>query len=231
MDYDDLTAIAVGICGTEMSLISLLDDKRQWFKSSHGTEIKETPKEFAFCAHAIHDAENVFIVPDAKKDKRFKDNPLVTGNPHLVFYAGVPLISDNGLPLGTLCVLDHQPKSLNEGQIKSLTALGRQVMNLLNLRKTKITLENTLSDLEAKNIELERFASIAAHDLKSPLNGISGLALLLSEHYGSQLDDDGKEIIDLITKSSDKLKKLIEGLLAHTRSDHGPKADKTQINL
>jgi signal transduction histidine kinase len=230
-DYDDITAIAAGICGTKISLISLLDDKRQWFKSNHGLNIRETPKEYAFCAHAILDPQNVFIVPDATKDERFSDNPLVENDPRLVFYAGVPLISDNGLPLGTLCVLDYQPKSLSESQIKSLSALARQVMNLLNLRKTKITLENTLRNLEAKNQELERFASVAAHDLKSPLNGISGLSQLLSDAYSSQLDADGKEIVSLIIKSSDKLRNLIEGLLAYSKSENVLIEDKTQINL
>ncbi len=139
-DYDDLTAIAASICGTEISLISFVDNERQWFKSHHGLDVRETPKEDAFCAHAINDQENVFIVPDARIDDRFHDNPLVTGNPHVTFYAGVPLISDNGLPLGTLCVIDSKPKLISQSQIQSLRALGNQVMNLLNLRKTKLTL-------------------------------------------------------------------------------------------
>lgn len=230
-DYDDITAIAASICGTEISLISLIDDKRQWFKSRQGLNATETPKENAFCAHAINDQENVFIVQDARIDERFHDNPLVTSDPNLTFYAGVPLISDNGLPLGTLCVMDRKPKLLSQSQIKSLTALSRQVMNILNLRKTKLTLEKTSVNLENKNLELERFAFIAAHDLKSPLNGITMMSQLLSDNYSSQFDDEGKEMLSLILKSSENLKSLIDGLLAYSRSENVLKENKSQIHL
>lgn len=130
-DYDNLTRIASQICNTPISLVSLLDDKRQWFKSHHGLEISQTPKDYAFCAHAINDSNNIFIVEDARKDERFHDNPLVTGDPNIVFYAGVPLISENGYPLGTLCVIDNKPKTLTKDQILSLDALSKQAMNLL----------------------------------------------------------------------------------------------------
>jgi len=230
-DYDDITAIAAEICGTEISLISLIDDKRQWFKSHHGLAATETPKEYAFCAHAINDEENIFIVQDARRDDRFHDNPLVTSDPHVIFYAGVPLISDNGLPLGTLCVIDHKPKLLSQSQIQSLRALGRQVMNILNLRKTKLTLEKTFLKLEEKNLELERFAFVAAHDLKSPLIGINGMSQLLSGNYSSQIDDAGKEMLNLIAKSCDKLRSLIDGLLEYSRYEKVLKENKSQINL
>ncbi|MFT6857022.1 MAG: signal transduction histidine kinase [Cyclobacteriaceae bacterium] len=230
-DYDDLTAIAAKICDTEISLISLIDDKRQWFKSHHGLAATETPKKYAFCAHAINDQENVFIVRDARTDERFHDNPLVTSDPNVIFYAGVPLISDNGLPLGTLCVIDHNPKSLSQSQIQSLKALGRQVMNILNLKKTQLTLEKTLLKLEEKNVELERFAFVAAHDLKSPLNGITGLSELFAENYSAQIDDEGNKMLSLIAKSSDKLRNLIDGLLEYSRFESVLKEKKSQINI
>ena len=230
-DYDDLTAIAAEICDSHISLISLIDDNRQWFKSHHGLVASETPKEYAFCAHAINDQENVFVVQDARIDERFHDNPLVIGDPRVIFYAGVPLVSDNDLPLGTLCVIDDKPKVLNQTQIQSLRALGNQVMNILNLRRAKLTLEKALINLGEKNEELERFAFVAAHDLKSPLFGINGLSKLLSENYGSQIDDEGKEILMLLEKSSYKLSSLIDGLLAHSRCENVLKEKKSQINL
>ena len=156
VDYDNLSAIAAEICGTSISLISLIDNNRQWFKSHHGYKEKETPRNHAFCAHAINDPEDIFVIQDARNDERFHDNPLVTGEPHFIFYAGVPLTNENGMALGTLCVIDHKAKQLNESQLNSLKALSNQVMNLLELRKAKKSLEDSHENLEEKNIELER---------------------------------------------------------------------------
>ena len=149
-DYDNITAIASEICGTKISLVTLIDDKRQWFKSHHGLDVTETHRDVAFCAHAIHDKNNAFIVTDSRIDERFRDNPLVTDDPSVIFYTGIPLIRDQGYPIGTLCVIDNEPKVLSQHQLQSLKALANQVMNLLNLRKTKLTLEKTKASLEEK---------------------------------------------------------------------------------
>jgi len=141
-EYDDLTQLASQICGTKIALISLIDENRQWVKSSVGIEVKETPRNFAFCSHAINIPNEPFIVEDSRLDIRFKDNPFVVGDPHIVFYAGIPLVNDENYALGTLCVIDNEPKKLSELQIQGLKTLSRSVMNLLELRKRNKELEN-----------------------------------------------------------------------------------------
>lgn len=133
-DFDDLARIAAQICGTPMALISLVDARRQWFKSALGLSVSETPREIAFCNHAIR-APDMFSVEDASRDPRFAENPLVTGDPNLRFYTGAPLLSPEGYPLGTLCVLDTKPGRLTEAQRQALAALARQVVTQLELRK------------------------------------------------------------------------------------------------
>lgn len=133
--YDDITRLAAYIAQTPIALISFVDENRQWFKSRIGLDAVETSREFAFCAHAILTPDQPLIVPDAKADARFMNNPLVCEAPHIRFYAGEPLLTADHQPLGTLCVLDTEPRELNEMQIEALAALSRLVVTQLELRK------------------------------------------------------------------------------------------------
>jgi GAF domain-containing protein len=145
--YDDITQLASEICRTPIALISLVDENRQWFKSKQRLAPDETIRDYSFCAHAIMNPSEIFIVPDAREDERFLDNPLTTGQPRIVFYAGVPLVNPEGYPLGTLCVIDNRPRTLTENQLLSLQALARLANTHFELRKTKKELEITQARL------------------------------------------------------------------------------------
>jgi len=134
-DFDDLTTLASVICQTPIALVSLVDKNRQWFKSHKGLEATETSRDYSFCAHGIASPNHIFIVPDATLDERFKDNPLVTGDPKIVFYAGMPLVNADGFALGSLCVIDQQKRELTAEQINALTVLAKQVTDKLELKK------------------------------------------------------------------------------------------------
>jgi GAF domain-containing protein len=132
--FDDFTSLAALICDAPISLISLVDEDRQWFKSKLGVSVSETSRDISMCAHAILQGD-LFIVPDATKDRRFKDNPLVVSEPKIRFYAGAPLVSPEGLALGTLCVIDQVPRQLTATQQQALRVLARIVMTQLNFRR------------------------------------------------------------------------------------------------
>jgi signal transduction histidine kinase len=230
-EIDSLTQLASEICETPISLVSLVDNDRQWFKSKVGLEVDETSRDVSFCAHAINEAEDFFIVEDARKDERFFDNPLVTNNPLVIFYAGVVLKSDQNLPLGTLCVIDHTPRTLTEKQIRLLKTISNQIMNLFNYKKSIRTQEALRLQLAQKNQELETFASTAAHDLKSPLTNIMNAANIFSQKYGSQIDPNGNQMIDSIEKSGQRLRLLIDGLLQFSKIDDLSLLSKSEVNL
>jgi signal transduction histidine kinase len=216
-EYDDITFLASYICQTPVALISIIDDKRQWFKSHHGIEATETPKQVAFCAHAINEKNQILVVPDSRKDERFFDNPLVTDAPHVVFYVGIPLVNPDGFPLGTLCVIDSEPRELNDIQIKGLKALSDQLMKLFELRKNSSKLNQLNTELKAKNKGLDEFVRVAAHDLKSPLNSIVMLSDVLVQQYNHQLDKTANELVDHIHRSANNLTKLIDGILKYSK--------------
>jgi serine/threonine protein kinase len=135
-EFDDLVRLAARFCATPMALISLVEADRQWFKAKLGIDIDESPRDVSFCAHAILDGD-VMVVPDATQDERFADNPYVKGDPRIRFYAGAPLVSPDGLAVGTLCVLDRKPRELSEDQRDALRVLARQVVAQMELRRRR----------------------------------------------------------------------------------------------
>ena len=156
--FDDLTELAARICEAPIALISLVDEKRQWFKSKVGTDVKETSRDVSFCAHAIKQAE-LFIVPDATQDPRFANNPLVTCDPKIRFYAGAPLITADGYALGTLCIIDKVPRDLRPDQKQALLILARHVVSQLELRRRSRELVRVREQNEKATAEMEKLRS------------------------------------------------------------------------
>jgi signal transduction histidine kinase len=227
IDYDAISKMASEICQTPISLISLIDDKRQWFKSTFGIQVTETLREISFCGHALNFPKEAFIIEDATKDERFYNNPMVIGEAKVIFYAGVPLVNPEGYPLGTLCVLDHAPKKLTVNQIESLKSLARQVSHLMELRKTNLRLEEKKVELEKKNHEILQFSYVLSHDLKTPLNNIISLSEFLKE--GEIEDKD--VMIDMIYESAHHLKNLTEKILLHYITDNSLMNSTQEVRL
>ena len=151
-NFDDITLLASQICDTPISYISLLDKDRQWFKSSKGLSITETNRDISFCSHTIHQSD-IMIVPDVLMDDRFVDNPKVTGDPFIRFYAGVPLLTEGGFKVGTLCIADHIPRDLTAQQIFALEVLARQVESNISLR----------AKISAQELAEEKYRSIISN--------------------------------------------------------------------
>jgi GAF domain-containing protein len=152
--FDDLVRLASYICETPVAAVSFIDRDRQWFKAKVGIDVPETKRDISFCAHALTLPNETLIVPDASLDARFSDNPLVTEEPKIRFYAGAPLVTENGLVLGTLCVVDHVPKELTPAQIKALTVVRNQVMRELELHKKNMELAEANKKLEEAHADL-----------------------------------------------------------------------------
>jgi diguanylate cyclase (GGDEF)-like protein len=182
--YDDITRLAAAIAQTPIALISLIDEKRQWFKSRVGLDVTQTSREIAFCAHAIETPEHALIVQDARLDPRFADNPLVTSGPHIRFYAGEPLVTSDNHALGTLCVIDNTPRELTHEQKESLAALSRLAVTQLELRRHAAELRaasemqaHTLDQLRAYQKQLEEAnARLEERSLTDKLTGVANRA-------------------------------------------------------
>src|SRR5260370_615397 len=153
--FDGLRVVASYVCQTPIALISLVDEDRQWFKAKVGISATETSRNIAFCSTAIQQRD-VFVVPDALQDERFRTNPLVVSEPNIRFYAGAPLINEDGYALGTLCVIDRTPRNLAADQEAALKALSRLVLMQMEFRRNLILLKEALNDRTREEHERER---------------------------------------------------------------------------
>jgi len=211
--YDDLTKLAAEICGTPIALVSLIDADRQWFKSHFGLDARETPRKFAFCAHAIL-GDELFVIEDSSKDERFHDNPLSTAEPHVIFYAGAPLVMSDNSRLGTLCVIGNEPRSISDRQKESLKALARQTVSQLELRLR-------LKELEILDHSKDEFISMVNHELRTPLTSIYGSLSLLFNNALGQLDEQQQPVVDIAYRNTERLLLLVNDILDLAKLEAG----------
>ncbi|MCP3975653.1 MAG: GAF domain-containing sensor histidine kinase [bacterium] len=214
--YDAITYLASQICDVPIALISIVDEDRLWFKSRVGVEATETHRDLAFCAYAIHDPTEIMVVTDASLDDRFNSNPLVTGDPSIRFYAGAPLATETGNALGTLCVIDREPRTLTEGQETALEALSVQVMALLELRRTVRDLEQKQVELAEATRQRESFMATVSHEIRTPLTSVVGYVELLQ---GDLPDGERAEMLTNVAREAADVESLIEDLLIAARAE------------
>ncbi|MEX0275458.1 MAG: ATP-binding protein, partial [Flavobacteriaceae bacterium] len=191
-------------------LISLVDKDRQWFKSKVGLDADQTPRNISFCQYTIM-GSSIMEIENAAKDSRFKDSPLVKGAPNIVFYAGFPLIDDDGHAIGTLCVIDNKPKKLNEQQRGILTTLSSTIMSIIKLRRQK-------QEAERLARVRDEFLSNMSHEIRTPLNAIIGFNDLL---FKTKLDEEQQEYLGIVYKASQNLKLLINDVLDVSKLESG----------
>jgi signal transduction histidine kinase len=218
--FDELTKLAAFICETPFALFNLLDGRRLWCKSRVGLDVHETGRDIAFCSHTILQ-DDIFQVQDALKDERFYDNPFVAGEPRLRFYAGIPLFSEDALPIGTLCVLDPRPRWLTVEQRNALRVLARQVINQLEIRLNNRRLARL-------SHQYDLMLATLAHDLGSPFNGILGNAQLLNDLGGDVPAVEIREMAQGIYVSSLKVYQLLDELMQWSRYNMGAVPDLLQ---
>ncbi|MGB0467167.1 MAG: GAF domain-containing sensor histidine kinase [Pontibacterium sp.] len=222
--YDDLTTLAAQICDTPIALVSLVDRDRQWFKSHYGLDARETPREVAFCSHAILQ-DDVFVIEDSGQDERFFDNPLVTGAPYVKFYAGVPLVMSDNLKLGTLCVIANEARTLSASQQQSLKALARQVVSQLELRLK-------IKKLESLDNAKDEFISMVSHELRTPLTSVTGSLSLLFNNKVGQLDEKQHSLVGIAVRNSDRLLSLVNDILDLAKLEAGKfEIDRQPYNI
>ncbi len=201
--FDNITQLVARQLNTEISLVSLVDECRQWFKSAYGTDASETPRDMAFCAHAIYHGKPL-IVPDTTQDARFRGNPLVTGAPHIRFYAGMPLRAPDGQYLGTLCAIDSKPRDgLTDNEFALLTSLARIVVDEIELHRANLELAE---QSRSKSI----FLTNMSHEIRTPMNGVIGSASLLQQ---TELSDEQAHYTDTILRSGELLLEIINDIL------------------
>ncbi|GGH82165.1 signal transduction histidine kinase [Filimonas zeae] len=198
-DFDEIVQLASRLCKVPISLITLIDAGRQWFKAKTGINIHETERSLSFCSHAILQ-DDIMEVKDTSRDDRFSDNPFVTNDPNVRFYAGVPLVTDKGYKLGTLCVIDKTPRMLDEDQTFGLKVLAKQIIKLIELRSRNLELQHLINTQN-------RITSIIAHDVRNPLAALK--AIIELQTSGALSEEETTEMLEMSARQLDSTIEMV----------------------
>ncbi len=229
-DYDNLTFLAAAVCNVPVAKISIVDKDRIWTKSIYGMEASDLDRSNSLCDKAIHKDQPITIFRKSQNPEVFSEVKKTYGL-DFSFYAGVPLHNPQGHSIAVLCVFDTQERELTEEQVKALMALSGQTMNLFEFRKQKNKLYEVQKILKQKYKELERFASLVSHDIKSPLANIISLSELLQEENKGKFDEETEKYLEFLVESSYSLRNYVDGILSFYRSDHVLEKDYVNVDL
>lgn len=222
--YDNITTLAANICDTSWAFLSLVDKNRQWFKSSHGTDIKETPRDISFCTHVT--AEGKYLeVSNALLDERFKNNPLVTDGPKIRFYAGMPLMTEEGLCLGSLCVVGFSPKTLSDSQKQMLNLLAKQAITLFESHKESFELKMSQQEIVriSRASVINEITKNVSHELNNPLTVIKTAVCMIEDTIlkSPKVTAIEKTALQKINSAIDRIFKVSSSLSSINQSLNG----------
>lgn len=230
--YKQITDLAAQITNMPVSLISLVDEDQVWFKAATGMDICSADRNLSLCSYAVTGDNHSLVVNNLKEDPRFFDHPFANAeeNP-IIFYAGVCLVDEEEMVLGTLCVIDHKPNSISQSQLEALRTLAKQVMKLIELHKRNADLRQAQQALKLKNEQLREFAGRVSHDMKMPLANIIVTTDLLRAKFRHNIDKDVSDYLDYLKGSSFNLSDYIDGLLSHYQSDDTTNSPNEHFDL
>ncbi len=229
-DFDDITRLASYICGTPISVMTLVDSDRLWVKSGVGLAAgAQVARDEAFCAHTILEHKGM-VVRDMQDDARFSDNPLVMGAPNIRFYVGMPLVTPDGHALGSLCAMDSVPRELSPQQLKALDTLAKQVVKNMELRASYSRVREMAEQLSRLNASKDRMFNLVSHDLKSPFSGVLGLLEMLADGVEGMSKDDIQRDLQMLHNSAGKTFNLLERLLQWSTFETGEMPFRPEVH-